>query len=367
MSIIYPNVPQGPDLSGFTDGLDAFGRRLQERRYERQAGGLLEQLFLQNGGSQMPAGQQPMSLASLGQQGGQVQRSPLPPVQDAASQRTDEMGGNIFGRFMKTVQAGGVTNPAALAAIASTGKHESGFSDKNAYGTWDDPSQSGQAGMSGGIMSWRGPRLQALQQFAQANGDNPNAPKPETQAQFLLQEDPSLIQKLQQVRSPQEAQQLMNNAWRFAGYDQQGGEAGARMQTAQAFAGQFGGQVPAQEALESLGVGQSMPMGGGQIAQPQGGSLSTGGFNVDPALMKQLFSNPITRPLAIDVARTRLAAMQDQNDPMKKLAYEKAVLEVDNLRNPKPKAHSERARVYERRSNRPYLKQKARRDGRAVC
>ncbi len=108
--------------------------------------GLLEQLFSQGGGGQQPAGNQPMSLASLGQGG--VQRAPLPPVQDDASQRVSQahgdMCGNVFSRFMKTVQAGGVTNPAALAAIASTGKHESGFSEKNAAGTWSDPSQSGR-------------------------------------------------------------------------------------------------------------------------------------------------------------------------------------------------------------------------------
>ncbi|MBL8577708.1 MAG: hypothetical protein JNK47_10810 [Mesorhizobium sp.] len=297
-------------------------------------------------------GQQPMSLASLAAPSqGQVTRAPLPDIGMDPSQRvargfSDErspmptaapkqdrlpQGSDIFGRFMRTVKAGGVNNPAALSAIAATGSRESGFKAQNAFGQWDDPSQSGQPGTSGGIMSWRGPRLQALQQFAQQAGDDPNSPSPETQAQFLVQEDPSLIQKLNAARSPQEAQELMNAAWRFAGHDQPGGETAARMQEVERYAQQFGAS-PSQGALENLAVGQSMPMGSGQMPQPQGGSLSTGGFNLDPTLMKQLMANPITRPLAIDVARSRIAAMQDQGDPMKKLAYEKALLEVDQLR-----------------------------------
>lgn len=352
INIRYPSATPLVDAGGLVNSLsdlgDRFIQRRQEKRYAEEAadiyGRLLGPQDTANKGYVGSISQpgKPMSLADLGSH---IHRAPLPNVTDnialrqeaAKNANSDGQGNDVFRRFMGAVQSGGVTNPAALAAIAATGKHESSFAPQNAFGTWSDPSQSGQPGTSGGIMSWRGPRLEALQQFARQNGDNPNAPSPETQAQFLLQEDPSLIQKLQNVRSPQEAQQLMNNAWRFAGFDQPGGEAGARAQTAQNYMGQFGGS-PSQQALEGLGVGQSMPMGGGAANASQGVSpISTGGFSLDRDAMAAALRNPLTRPVAIQLATSRLAAMQDQNDPMKQLAFQKALLEVENLRNPQAK------------------------------
>lgn len=233
VSIRYPGSPQAADVSGFVAGLDALGQGLDNRRARKGFESFDEWLRSQSGG------QQPMSLGALDPQ---PQQQAPDPATARVAQAHGALGGDTFTRFMKTVQAGGVTNPAALAAIASTGKNESGFDAKNATSTWSDPSQSGQAGTSGGIMSWRGPRLAALQKFAQENGDNPNAPAPETQAKYLLAEDPGLIQKLQQARTPAEAQQMMNEAWRFAGYDQQGGEAGERIADANALISQFGGE-----------------------------------------------------------------------------------------------------------------------------
>ena len=335
ISIRYPGSPAGVDMGAIDDSVDrsfAYGRDFQEQKKKRLADeGFLSTLYAQEQPQQQQS-HNPMSLSGLGG----VDRAPLPPVQDPASARVAQAHGDgdsnqIFGRFIKTVRDGGLTNPNALAAVASTGKHESGYDPKNAAGTWSDPSQSGQPGTSGGILSWRGPRLQAMQQFAKQNGDNPNAPSPETQAKFLLSENPQLIQQLQQAKSPQEAQQLMNNAWRFAGYDQQGGEAGARVQTAMGYAGQFGGQ-------DGGAVGAVSDRFGGQPQQaptaPQGGAL----FPLpDKATMRAMFASDATRPLAIELARSRIASMQDQNDPMKKLAYEKAMLEVENLRNPQAK------------------------------
>jgi hypothetical protein len=111
-------------------------------------------------------------------------------------------------------------------------------------------------------------------------------------------------------------------------------------------AGKVGGgapvAAPSQQALESLGVGQSMPMGQGQpvqVADASGGFMPQGGMPSlpDTETMKALFANPLTRPIAIEAARKRLDAIQDQNDPTKRLAYEKALLEVQNLRNPRAK------------------------------
>ena len=347
VSVRYPSSPDPVDLSGFTDGLAGIGKRLGERRDEKEAA----ELFMKGlmGGQQQ---QPPMSLAALAPQAApeQIQRSTHPSlakpslrVQQAhsgeespflgAEVKQDRLPqtGDVFGRFIRTVRAGGVTNPNALAAIASTGKRESGFQPENAFGSWSDPSQSGQPGEAGGIMSWRGPRLQSLRQFAQQIGDDPSAPSPEAQAQFLLQEDPSLIQKLQAAQSPEDAQSLMNAAWRYAGHDQPGGETAARMETARSYAGQFGGQqqVPGQGQLESMAVGGSTPMPQGQ---PQAAPSQGGPSMPDTATMKAMFANPITRPLAINLAQSRIAAMQDQNDPMKRVAYEKALLEIDALR-----------------------------------
>jgi hypothetical protein len=78
----------------------------------------------------------------------------------------DLSGNDVYSGFMDTVKAGGVQNPYALAAIAATGKAESGFDPGNVNRTWSDPSQSGQPGRAGGIMSWRGPRMRRLQRLA---------------------------------------------------------------------------------------------------------------------------------------------------------------------------------------------------------
>lgn len=144
---------------------------------------------------------------------------------------------NLYGAFMNTVKAKGLTNPYGLAAVAATGQHESGWADKNVFGKWSDPSESGQAGTSGGALSWRAERYQAMKRYVQQRGgDSASA-----QAEFFMQENPGLIAALNKAQSADEAQRLMNNAWRFAGYDKAGGEAARRIQTARAKAKEFGG------------------------------------------------------------------------------------------------------------------------------
>ena len=138
---------------------------------------------------------------------------------------------SIYDQFIGTVSQG-ISNPYGLAAVAATGKHESGYSERNAYGQWSDPAESGSPGQAGGILSWRNERLANLRRFASARGDNPNRPSPQTQGEFFLQEDPALVQRLNSAGSIDEAQSLMNNAWRFAGYNRPGGEAARRRSTA---------------------------------------------------------------------------------------------------------------------------------------
>lgn len=178
-------------------------------------------------------------------------------------------GNGVFNEFMGTIKAGGITNPNALAAIAATTKSESGFSEKNFYGSWSDPSESGQAGTSGGAMSWRGARFQAMRDFVKANGGDPSKPSAALQAKFFMQEDPQLIAALNAAKTPEEAQTLMNNAWKFKGYDNpSGGEAARRIALARNFAssGNFGdlsGIIPAANGgTVTGGAGVGTAVGG---------------------------------------------------------------------------------------------------------
>lgn len=163
--------------------------------------------------------------------------------------------GDTFQPFIDTVKGGGLTNPYGLAAVAATGKAESGWLPDNAGRTWSDPSESGKPGMSGGILSLRGPRLDALQTYARSKGENGNG-STKTQAEYFLREDPQLVAKLNAAKSVEEAQTLMNNAWAFAGYDRPGGEAARRLGYASAYLPQFqGGGTEVASLDPSVGMG----------------------------------------------------------------------------------------------------------------
>jgi len=169
-------------------------------------------------------------------------------------------GNDVYSGFMDTVDDV-ITNPFGLAAVAATGQAESRFSPKNANRTWSDPSESGQAGTAGGIMSWRGPRLSNLQAYAASKGEQGNG-SPQTQAEFLVQEDPNLITALNNAKSVEEAQSIINRAWKFAGYDRPGGEAAERLATANAFLPNFQGQGQPQQVASldpSIGVPSARP------------------------------------------------------------------------------------------------------------
>lgn len=187
----------------------------------------------------------------------------------------------IESRFIGGVKQAGLTNPVGLGAVAAYGRAESGFSPRNANRTWSDPSESGQAGQAGGIMSWRADRLRNLYSFAQQRGEQPGNISPETQAMFLAQEDPTLIPKLQAARTPEEANGIMAQAWRFAGYNRPGGENARRLAMTQHYASRFGQQPAAQpvqvaeteadvQRLEAQQAAQQQaaPV---QVAQVQGG------------------------------------------------------------------------------------------------
>lgn len=169
----------------------------------------------------------------------------------------------IMDEFEQSLRAGspdqgiaGLTNPNAIAAIMATATHESAFAPANVYGTWNDPSESGVAGKSGGTMSWRDARYTNMQNFAAKMGDNPNHVTPRNQALFMIQEDPNLTKKLEAAKDPTEAQNLMNRAWAFAGYDKPGNEeARDRIATANRLAGIPAVQQPGAGMLSSAAQG----------------------------------------------------------------------------------------------------------------
>ena len=167
---------------------------------------------------------------------------------------------SVASTFLNTVKAGGLTNPYGLAAVAATGKHESGWDPAKTARVWNDPSESGQAGSAGGLLSWRAERLNNMQRFVQQAGGDPVS----AQAKFFLQENPGLIQQLNQAKSPEEAAQLMAGAWKFAGYDRPGqGEAANRIATTRAMLGRIGG-------------------GGQADGQPTGAGATLSGMGTDP-------------------------------------------------------------------------------------
>ncbi|MBN9031638.1 MAG: hypothetical protein J0I23_17715 [Rhizobiales bacterium] len=172
----------------------------------------------------------------------------------ATAPATDvSQNGDTFSPFIDAVKTGGLTNPYGLAAVAATGRAESGWSPQNAARSWSDPSESGQAGSAGGVMSWRAERLANLRQYAASKGEQGNG-SPQTQGEFFMREDPGLIAKLNAAKTPEEAQSLMNNAWKFAGYNRPGGEAARRLGYANAYLPQFQGNVETASLDPSVGI-----------------------------------------------------------------------------------------------------------------
>lgn len=288
-----PNIPQ-PDnswldgiaksLGGVVDSAAA-GKIINEDLARggvptKQSGGWLNSLF----GGNAQKGQFPAAPAPIGQ--GTPQTAPVAPVSRGSLQ------GDTYQPFINTVRSGGLTNPYGLAAVAATGRAESGWSAANANRTWSDPSESGQPGTAGGIMSWRGPRYQALA----ATGDL----SPEGQAKFFLQENPQLIQQLNNAGSVEEAQQLMNKAWAFAGHDRPGGESARRMALAQNYyANEFSkaptnGGAAAIEAIAPLEQGDAAPAPyrDPMVSAPNSRVSAPSQAQADPASMRYTMDAP---------------------------------------------------------------------------
>jgi hypothetical protein len=223
----------------------------------------------------------------------------------------------IESSFIEGVREGGLTNPIALATVAAYGQAESKYSPKNVYGTWSDPSERGQPGTSGGVLSWRNERLAALRDFAAQNGDDPAKPSVDTQAKFFLAEDPALIESLNAARSPEEAHSLMANAWKFAGYNRPGqGEHANRLNLTRQYLDRFGGGQQRADADVTLpdGVATSYASGSGGAG---GAEASETGLQIpagDPRLATPAFDRvhgrrDVGRP-PVDVAETEQDAQR---------------------------------------------------------
>lgn len=153
-----------------------------------------------------------------------------------APMRVPDSGWEIETRFVDSLKSGGLTNPYGLAAMAAYAGRESGYKPSNITGSWADPSESGQPGTSGGILSWRGDRFANMRRLT-AGAKDPVA----AQATFALTENPQLTLALQNAKSPEEANQLMANAWRFAGFNRPGGEFAARLGSTRLYLARLGG------------------------------------------------------------------------------------------------------------------------------
>ncbi|WP_200941279.1 hypothetical protein [Methylobacterium sp. Leaf111] len=166
-----------------------------------------------------------------------------------ASMRTPGNGGETEKRFIGALKDGGLTNPYGLAAVAGYAAHESGYKGNNINGSWSDPSESGAPGTSGGILSWRGDRFANMRRLT-AGAQDPVV----AQAKFTLTENPDLTLALQNAKSPEEANRLMADAWKFAGYNRPGGEAQARLNSTRAYLAKLGGDAPATATPGAPGV-----------------------------------------------------------------------------------------------------------------
>jgi hypothetical protein len=240
--------------AGFAIGKPELGLGLLQLGREAQAASEFGRLMGGGGAAPAPAGAPAPPAAPAMAGGGQSMRLPADPA--------------IRSKFIETVKAGGLTNPVALAVVDAYGQAESGWNPGNVARTWSDPSQSGQPGTSGGLFSWRGPRLAAMQ-AATVGADDPVA----AQAKFFLTENPEVTVALQNAKSIEEAHQILADAWRFAGYDQPGqGEHRKRYNMARLlsrrYAGDPGAAAPAAQAEAPTQTAQAdMPAEGSREVQ----------------------------------------------------------------------------------------------------
>jgi hypothetical protein len=248
-----------PHGLGLSDAVDGY-LETQRKAKEEAAMAAIGQMMAGDLGAAPAASASPVFAPGAAQPA--PARPSLPSMAGGGAQMRLPVDPEVESRFIGELRKGGLTNPNGLAAFAAYANAESAFSPKNITGSWSDPSQSGQPGTSGGILSWRGSRLANMKAFTAG------APDPVTaQAKFALTENPDLTVALQNAKTPEEAHQLLANAWKFAGYDQQGGENARRLSMVRSYVPKVGGSsvadLPAANAQAAQGFaipGQAAPV-----------------------------------------------------------------------------------------------------------
>lgn len=301
----YTGFDYSPGLKYLNEGIDSIGKTLTDKRKRDAYGRIVEEDLSGDNPNYTRAGNKLMAMGETGAAGRMLELGEAARGRVAGERATQNLQSAIGGgrsiadigsnaqpagrslasigdpndiesRFINTVKGAGLTNPIGLAAVAATGKAESSFQPGNVNRTWSDPSQSGEPGQSGGIMSWRADRLQNLYSFAANRGER--QPSVETQALFLAKEDPALIPRLNAARTPEEANGIMASAWRFAGFDQPGGENARRLNLTRQYAQRFGQQAQADAPAPGASPAE-LPGNGAGFAAPGGPAMSGGTFN----------------------------------------------------------------------------------------
>lgn len=291
------------DLEGdFTRAFDrSRGFRL-DRDSTNAFGSTVDWLNQQGGG-------QPMSLASLGAPVGQVTRAPLSADMDPASARVAQAHATAGGQpsvgemtayIAKAAQQRGIDPGVAVRVARSEGL---------APGVWQsNVTKNGQRERSyGPFQLYTGGGLG--NQFQQATGKDPSDPSTwQAGVDFALDH-------------------ASKNGW--------GSWYGAANTGIGDWQGINRGAAPTggQQALEGLAVGESMQMPPAQVADASGGMPQGQPATLLPPgdVMRALFANPNTRPLAAALAQSAMKMRQDASDPLARLEYQKALLGVQKL------------------------------------
>ena len=330
MAIQYPSYSTGADPNGMFDAFgQSFGffRGLRDERRDKEA----FNKFADGLAQQQSPRPQPMSLASLGQN--QPQQRPLQTYApqeptDAPTQRIQSALGETGDREKQAMQfyIGKGYTPHQAAGIVGNLIQESNLNTGAL-----NPGDGADGSNSVGIGQWNGPRAQALHAFAQQNGADPSDFN--TQLAFVEHElngsEKGVGERLRAAQNPIEA------AAAFVGYERPQGWTADNPYGAHGWGNRA--KHSARLAGGNYAPGQATPVqmadASGQVGVPQ---QAIGQQQLlplpDAETMKALFASPGTRPLAIALAKGRIDAQQNAGDPMARLKYETAQLEMQKLR-----------------------------------
>ncbi len=238
------------------------------------------------------------------------------PAMDGTTSETES-------RFLDTVKTV-IKNPIGLAAVAATGKAESSWKPSAVNDSWNDPSESGVAGRSGGALSWRDSRYDAMLKHASEKGETLGKIKPETQASFFLKENPALIEKLNSAKTIDEAMSAMNAAWAFAGHNKPGHHEPARRRGyAQDYYRRFSGGRQAALPVEGNEEPTVFAAEGGLI-EPEKATPVLGALDVEKPVEKPVAKAPVE-----DVSNSNSGGSGSGRDPRSLVNSEMANEAID--------------------------------------